>query len=173
MNNNNDFSEKLHYYRIWKEANGVWPITKEDNEAAWAAFEQEWEYTKHMTEDEYSKYASRKYKERMEEHKQMKRNRKMRYIRNGVIVICSAAAILGVAEGIILLKNAHDNQMKEIFDENGRARRITWKVEESYLKSSIIYSVEDGKAIKRYRTPHVYFLINKETGDVIKHLYFT
>ena len=91
--------------------------------------------------------------------------------KKGIKILSIGAAIIVLATGFALIKNNHDH--RNLFDENGKAKRITCVVEESYLNDAIIYENENGQEIKKFRTPHVYFLIEKETGEVKKHLYFT
>lgn len=169
----NALSEELKDYQAWRQANELFPITKSEIDAAWAEFEEEREYTKNMTIEEYGKYINSQREQRIKDYEQSLKIQKRRRIRNGVIVIFTIAAIAVLTQGIVLLKKHNDERMKKYFDDNGKAKRITWNVDESYLKGSIIYSIEDGKAIKRYRAQDIYFFINKETGEVIKHLYFT
>jgi hypothetical protein len=165
--------KELTEYRAWRETNGIFPVTKRERDEAWAEFEEEREYTKNMTIEEYGKYINSQREQRIKDYEQSLKIQKRRRIRNGVIVIFTIAAIAALTQGIILLKKHNDERMKKYFDDNGKAKRITWNVDESYLKGSIIYSIEDGKVIKRYRAQDIYFFINKETGEVIKHLYFT
>lgn len=165
--------KELIEYRSWRETNEIFPVTKRERDEAWAEFEEERNITKGMTIDEYGKYINSKREQRLKDYEQSLKSQKRRRIRNGVIVIFTIAAIAVLTQGIVLLKKHNDERMKKYFDDNGKAKRITWNVDESYLKGSIIYSMEDGKPVKKYRAQDIYFFINKETGEVIKHLYFT
>ena len=84
--------------------------------------------------------------------------------------IC-AAAILGIGgiTGVVILRK---NYVASKYDETGTPKRFSHGIDEEEISKVSSYLVENGQAVKKFRSSAIYFLINKETNEIAPYLYF-
>lgn len=93
--------------------------------------------------------------------------------RDDIIKITSicAAAILGIGgiTGVVILRK---NYVASKYDENGIAKRFSHGTDEEEISKVSSYLIENGQAVKKFKSNAIYFLINKQTNEIAPYLYF-